>query len=61
MELYQTMHFHFLTKQTPQSMDEADIFFCYFPNPWVFRVSGMGHYAKKVKKSHSQHTRVHNS
>ncbi len=32
-------------------MDEVKDFFCQFPNPWAFRVSGMGGYTSKCEKS----------
>ncbi len=31
-------------------------FFCQFPNPWTLRVSGMGCYTSKCKKSQNQCT-----
>jgi hypothetical protein len=40
----------------PQAMDEFEIFFCQFPNPWALRVSGIGCYTSKCeKKSKSLH------
>jgi hypothetical protein len=32
-------------------MDEVEIFFCQFPNPWTLRVSGMGCHTSKCEKS----------
>jgi hypothetical protein len=32
-------------------MDEVEIFFCQFPNPWALRVSGMGFYTSKCEKN----------
>jgi hypothetical protein len=62
MKLYQTKHFSVFAKKIQQTMGEAEIFFCYFPNPWILKVSGMGQYAKKViKKSKSQHFSVHDN
>jgi hypothetical protein len=41
-------------------MDEVEIFFCQFPNPWTLRVSGMGGYTSKCgKKSKSLHPIIH--
>ncbi len=31
-------------------------FFCYFPNPWTLRVSGMGGYTSKCEKSRNHCT-----
>ncbi len=40
-------------------MDEVEIFFCQFPNPWALRVSGMGGYTSKCEiKSKSLHPNV---
>ncbi len=40
-------------------MDEVEIFFCPFPNPWALKVSGMGGYTSKCeKKSKSLHPTV---
>ncbi len=33
-----------------QAMDEVEIFFCQFLNPWALRVSGMGCYTSKCEK-----------
>ncbi len=41
-------------------MDEVEVFFCQFPNPWALRVSGVGCYTSKCeKKSKSLHPTVH--
>jgi hypothetical protein len=47
--------FRFLQK-FPQAMDEVEFFFCQFPIPWVFRVSGMGCYTSKCEKSQNHCT-----
>jgi hypothetical protein len=39
-------------------MDEVEIFFCQFPNPWTLRVSGMGCYTSKWEKSQNHCTLV---
>jgi hypothetical protein len=33
------------------AMDEVEIFFCQFPNPWTLRVSGMSCNTSKCEKS----------
>ncbi len=44
----------------PQAIDEVEIFFCQFPNPWAIRVSGMGGYTSKCeKKSKSLNPTLH--
>ena len=45
----------------PQAMDEVDIFFCQFPNPWALRVSGMGGYTSKCEKSQNHCTLLYSS
>ncbi len=37
-------------------MDEVEIFFCQFQNPWALRVSGMGGYTSKCEKSQNHCT-----
>ncbi len=52
LKLYQKKHFPVF------AMDEVEIFFGQFPNPWVLRVSRMGCYLldlKMWKKSTSLH------
>jgi hypothetical protein len=34
-----------------QAMDEVEIFFCQFPNPWALRESGMDCYTSKCEKA----------
>jgi hypothetical protein len=45
-----------ICQKFPQAMDEVEIFFCQFPNPWVLRVSGMGCYTSKCEKSQNHCT-----
>jgi hypothetical protein len=45
-----------LDQKFPQAMDEVEIFFCQFPNPWALRVSGMGGYTSKCEKSQNHCT-----
>ncbi len=39
-------------------MDEVEIFFCHFQNPWAIRVPGVGCYASKCIKAKSLHPSV---
>ncbi len=40
----------------PQAMDEVEILFCQFPNPWALRLLGMGGYTSKCEKSQNHCT-----
>jgi hypothetical protein len=59
-EIIQKNTFSGFCQKFSQAMDEVEIFFCQFPNPWTFRVSGMGCYTSKCEKSQkSLHPSAH--
>jgi hypothetical protein len=44
-----------------QAINEVEIFFCQFPNPWALRVSGMGCYTSKCEKSQNHCTLLYST
>ena len=49
-------HFPVFAKNFRRPCMKLKIFFCQFPNPWTFRVSGMGGYSSKCEKSQNHCT-----
>ncbi len=49
-------HFPVFAKNFRRPCMKLKIFFCQFPNPWTFRVSGMGGYTSKCEKSQNHCT-----
>jgi hypothetical protein len=56
LKLDQKNAFSGFCQKFPQAIDEVEIFFCQFPNPWALRVSGMGCYTSKCEKSQNHCT-----
>ncbi len=53
--LYQKNAFSGFCQKISQAMDEAENFFCQYPNPWAFKVSGMGCHTSKCQKKIQNH------